>query len=443
MSPSFLKPYWPVAALAVAGLAVYLGWPNPPPPASPTPRRLPAVPPASPPPRPAPPAPPTPPPPAPRLQPELDAALAIAEAPQRAQEFFPKFAALVTRDFEAALTYLRALPHRAEFPQALLLLLENLSRRDPARALALAGELVATRDDRNVYSMLFDRFARENVSLALDRLPAVPPGESREYALRALADVWVRLDPPAALAWAQSLPDPTDRNLALESSLRHLITSDPARAIAIAEEALSGPAMERVLQFGFQVLAANDPTRAAELLLKIPPGDAQTLAAMDVARALAVRNIESAMAWAKTLQIDFTQWLAVTTVLSVWAQQDPLAAARYVLAMPPGTALDYIAGQFAAVLVGNKPQDAILWAEALASPSARDAAFVTIAATWAQRSPLEALRWAGTIATEPARTSAMAGAHAQWRMQNPPAAQQWLESAALDPETKAKILAPR
>lgn len=358
------------------------------------------------------------------------------------QEFLPKFVALAARDFEAALAYLRQMPRSPEYPQALLLLLDNLSRRDPERALALAVELATNRDDRNVFSLLFDRFARENITLAIDRLQRVPAGESRENALRALTDAWVRLDPPAAMAWARQLTDPADRNIALESNLRDLAQREPGQAILQAPEFLAGPGLERVLQFAFQILSSQDPTRASQMLMSLPPGDAQTMVTMDVARALAMRNTEAALAWARTLPIDFTQWLALTSILSVWVQKDPLAAARYVVEMAPGPTLDYVAGQFAAY-VAAKPPEAIMWAEALPSTSARDAAFVTIASIWAQRAPLEALRWAGTLEGEPLRTNALAGAHSLWRLQDPRAAQAWLDAAPLSSRTKARILAPR
>ncbi len=447
MSPFPVKRLWPLAILAVVAPALFLFWQPPPAPsvtplpARPTPVPRPAAPPAAAPvaiaPSPAPSSPPTP-----RPHPDLDAALAGSDPQQRAQQFLPKFVALFSRDFEAALAYLREMRRGPEFPQALLLLLEHLSRRDPARALTIAGELAVTRDDRNVYSMLFDRFARENVSRAIVQLKLVPTGEARDNALRALTDAWVRADPAAALAWAQQLADPADRNIALESALRDLAMRDPARAITAVQESLTGPGVERILQFAFQILASKDPTQASQLLLAIPPGDVQTLSAMDVARALAMRDIPAALVWARTIPIDFTQWLALTSILSVWAQKDPMAAARYVVEMPAGPGVDYIAGQFAAV-VALKPQDAILWAEALPSITARNAAFVTIASSWAQRSPVDAIRWAESLEGEPLRTNAMTGVHSLWRMLDPRAAQEWLAAAKLPSATKAKILAPR
>ncbi len=463
MSLPFSRRLWPLAALAVAAPVLFLVWWPPPremPPAAasaPAGATKPAAPaaepvtpaiaagpapgsaasdqplPVAPPPGasrlalPAPPAPPA-------AHPELDAALAHPDPQRRAQDFFPKFAALVTRDPEAALTYLRGVRRGQEFTQGLFILIDNFSRRDPDRA--------TNRDEFNVFALLFSRFAQENVTLALERLPRVPAGGARESALRALLDAWVRAAPDAAMAWARNLPDLSERNLALESVLRELATRDPAAAIARAPAVLTGTSLERVLQVAFNTLAASDPNRAAQLLENLPPGDVQTIAVMDVARALATRDIPRALAWANSLGIDFTRWLALSSVLSVWAQREPLAAANYVVEMPPGPALDYIAGQFAAVMAA-KPQDAILWAGALASTSARDAAFVTLASAWAQRAPLDAVRWALSLSGEPLRTNALAGAHSMWRLHDPRAAQAWLETAPLPASTKARILAPR
>ena len=379
---------------------------------------------------------------APRPHPELDAALAVEDPGRRSQEFFPKFAALLNRDFAAALAYLRGMKRGPEFPQALMMVVDAAARRSADEALALAAELANTRDTAHICSALFDRFARENPVVAAGRLNAIPAGEARENALRAVADAWNRTDAAAALAWARALPDESDRTIALESILRGLALRDPARAIEEASKLLKAPVLERVLQTAFQQLANADPERAARLLENLPPGDAQTLVTMDVARALAMRDVPAALAWVKTLPIEFTQWLATTNILFIWGSRDLPAAARYVTELPPGGGLDYIAGQFAN-LMARQPKDGIAWAEALAGESARDAAFVTIASIWAQQSPAEAMTWAMGLQGEPLRGNTLAAAHSTWRAVNPAAAQAWLETAPLTPRAKARVLAPR
>ena len=380
---------------------------------------------------------PTPPP-----HPELDAALAQPDPGRRAQEFFPKFAALMNRDFAAALAYLRGMNHGPESSQAALMVVDVAARRSADEALALAAELATTRETAHIYGLLFERFARENPRVAAGRLDAIPAGEARDHAVRAVADAWNRTDAAAALAWARALPTEADRSVALESILRGLALRDPASAIEEASRLLKAPILERVLQTAFQQLANADPERAARLLENLPPGDAQTLVTMDVARALAMRDVPAALAWVKTLPIEFTQWLATTNILFIWGSRDLPAAARYVTELPPGGGLDYIAGQFAN-LMARQPREGIAWAEALAGESARDAAFVTIASIWAQQSPVEAINWAMGLQGEPLRGNALAAAHSTWRAVNPGAAQAWLETAPLTPRAKARVLATR
>jgi hypothetical protein len=243
------------------------------------------------------------------------------------------------------------------------------------------------------------------------------------------------------LAWARSREPGAERVAALEACLRELASRDPAAAIAEAASLPAGNAQERVLQQAFAQLVRRQPDEAARLLPALPPGDAQTLIVSDVARALAERDVRGALAWSNGLAIDFTRWLALSSVLSVWAQRDLAAAARHVVELPPGPTLDYLAGQFV-IHLAARPPEAIAWAESL-SPSARDAAFVTLASAWAQSAPAEAIAWAGGLRAEPTRTNALAAAHAVWRALDPSAARQWLEAAGLPAATRSRILAPR
>ena len=135
----------------------------------------------------------------------------------------------------------RERPPGPERDASLFVMLDALHRRDPEAALAQARNRVGTREQAAVYGLFFDTFARENPTLAVARLAAVPPGPGRENALRALASVWVRADAPAALAWAQNL-SADDRAPAMESALFELARRDPLQVIELAPQSLSpGP----------------------------------------------------------------------------------------------------------------------------------------------------------------------------------------------------------
>ena len=372
---------------------------------------------------------------------ELQQVLSEPDPGRRLQGFFRIFAPLVSSDPAEALRRLRKVPAGPERTQGAFLLVQQLGIADPVGALAAAREFSAPGDGGQLLGVLFSRWAQQDLAAALARWETLPAGPARESALRALIESWARRDPSGALTWARSREPSAERAAALEACLRELAARDPAAAIAEAASLPAGNAQERVLQQAFAHLVRRQPAEAARLLPALPPGDAQTLIVSDVARALAERDIPGALAWSNGLTIDFTRWLALGSVLSVWAQRDPAAAARHVLELPPGPTLDYLAGQFV-IHLAARPQEAIAWAESL-RPSARDAAFVNLASAWAQSAPAESVAWALGLPAEPTRTNALAAAHAVWRSLDPAAARKWLEDAGLPPATRSRILAPR
>lgn len=439
MSSPFSKRLWPVVVCAVFVVAGLLWWQSRSKPQPAAPKVI-VHPPVAPAPAPAPtPAQPSPPsdPNDPRTQ--IDAALADPDPRIRAQQFSLLMVQWIARDADGAVGYVRKMPRGPERSQALFMLLDNISRRDFARGLTLARELLTSREDRYLYSSLFDRLARENLAQARDFVNQVPAGDGRENALRAVVEVWVRQDSAAALAWAEKLPAGRDRNTALESVLRELSERDPRAAVERAQALLTGQALERTLSQALAQLTVVDPQAASELVLRLPPGDLQTNAVTNVARAMAMQNVDTALAWVKSLKIELTQWYAMNSVLTAWWQKDPSAAARYVLDMPSGGGLD-IAAQHMAALLSSNPQNAIAWAEALESDSARETALVTVASSWAQRAPAEAVRWAADLKSEPLRTNATTGAFTYWQMQDAAAAQEWLEKAPFPPDAKSRMM---
>lgn len=369
----------------------------------------------------------------------LDAALREGEPRQRTLQFAQLFTQWLARDIDGPLAYLRDMPAGAARTQALQQLINTVAARDGDRALELAAELATSRDDRYVFSLLFGRFAREDIARATARLERVPR-EARREAIQALMGVWAQQDHAAALAWAEKLSAPRDREAALEAVLQGLAQRDPDRAVELATRNLDGLARERALYQVVQLLAATDPAAAAKLVPLMPPGDLQMNAACNVARALAAQDVPSAITWVNSLSIEYTRWMALTNVLHHWTQTDPAAAARYVLEeIPPGGTLDFVAPQMASMLVAN-PQEAIRWCEALPSRSARENSMIMLASTWSHRAPREAVEWAASLRDEPVRTNATTAAFTQWFLTDNPAATKWLERASFPAATKSIML---
>jgi hypothetical protein len=372
----------------------------------------------------------------------LATALALPDPGQRAREFGRQLQAWADRDLEAALDYVLHLPRGASYTQGLLLVLETLSRHDEERALKLAREHVANREERAFYSALFDRLARRDLAAAVARLDLVPGGESRDKAVRAIADVWTARDPAAAFAWAQQLTGP-ERAAALESTLTLLADTDPLKTIEYAQKSLTSPALERTVSHALERLTLTDPKGASGLVSLLPPGELQTFAALDVARGLATHDPQAALAWIKTLPEGQIQRLALNNALTSWVVNDEAAASQYVARMPAGPDQDSATGYLAALLAAFNPSNAIVWTQTLTSTSAREAALLSIASAWAQKDPPAATQWAGLLPESPLQQAALTGALSYWVLRDGPAAREHVRtlSAAVQPAA-AEFVAP-
>ncbi len=373
----------------------------------------------------------------------LEAAGKLRDPRQRALEFGRRLEAWIAQDPEAALVYVRNLAPSAEHTQGLLMVLGALGRTDPDRTLALAAELVSTREQRAIYSSIFAQLAAADPAAAARKLDSVPSGESRNQALRALADGWAATDVAAALAWAQQLGG-TDLAPAMEAVLATVAQQDPLRAIDLARHTLSGAAYERTVTAALQTLLRTDPREAGAFVNALAPGAAQTQTALAVARALATQNPAEALAWTKTLPSDQLQALALNNVLDLWTARDPAAAGAYVAQMESGGAQDSAAEYLARLLATANPAHAIAWAQALPGANARDRALVSIASTWAQTEPAAAARWAGTMPASELRTEALHGALSYWLLQDNRGAQEFVFSLTGETQTSAAtFVAPR
>ncbi|HVU35450.1 MAG TPA: hypothetical protein VHE61_18575 [Opitutaceae bacterium] len=333
------------------------------------------------------------------LRAELDRARGIADPQQRSREFGRLIQLWLQQDPDAALAYVCGLPRGSpEFTSGLLMALDVVARMDVNRALRLAAELVTTREQMFFYNALFARLAEHDPTVAARELAAVPAGEARTHAVRALAETWSRHDAAAALAWAQTLKG-EDRPIAIESVVAELVPSDPLRAIETAQQSLTGPALDRILAAALHQLTTTDPRSAASIVPLLPAGDTKTFAAADVAAALAASNPRDALAWVQSLSGPGpARSVATARVLEIWANTDRSNAEQYVTGLPAGDAQREAAVTLARSTGGTDPRQAIGWAESLPGDT-RAAAFSAIANAWAQHDGAAASRW---VAEQPA-----------------------------------------
>jgi len=345
-----------------------------------------------------------------------------------------EFGELLTRWFEnnpdAAIAFVRILPHGQDLAEALLIVIPRLAGKDPDRAVKLANELAATREEMAVFSPLFDQIARGKGDSAEKLLQNVPPGEGRTNALRAIAVARADANILQALDWAKQIADPADRSSAIEATLITRAKRDPRRTIDLAREQLAGPALERTLTEAMRRLSAQDARSAAEVVPTLPDGELKTGATLDVVRALSMEQPQIALNWVKTLPAGHVRDLAVNNVLDFWSAKDPAAAADYVTQLSTDAGRDAAASHLAGGWAARDPTTALQWVAQL-SGSTRVAAEVSGVSGWARVDPEAAAQWAAKLPdSDSARDSAVKAALSYWKLRDPDAAARFADAFA-------------
>lgn len=225
-----------------------------------------------------------------------------------------------------------------------------------------------------------------------------------------IAREWAKLDPNAALEWANSL-DGRDKSSALVSVVSEMATGDPAGAAALAagfgeEEqsrayreiaeqwarqdfseaeawiaTLSGEAKQGALGSAIEVLAVNDPQGAAAMLAQMESGRSKDRAVVDVAEAMASEDPAKAAEWLigqETGDMDD----AMRRVMMNWVGQDSASALSFVESQPAGEARDTAASTYLWMNRDGDPQQSIALAESISDDGDRNRAIGMTARRW-------------------------------------------------------------
>ncbi len=339
-------------------------------------------------------------------------------------------------------------PKRDELVHSLLFMLQNA---DPANALALVGKalsdpaerdayikrtlvMAASRDPQlalkelaklplgpqtpEEYAAVFDGWASDPgaAAAAAAAAAAIPIGESRARALRAVSDEWSREDPKAALDWASALPstdsvalkqalieaaaqqpalaaqylgdlqDASGRAAAISAIAAGMAKTDPGAALDWLDQTATGAAYDNSVKSILASSARSDPAAAAMLLNKITdPGDRQAVIA-SLAGTWGKANPQAALAWAQTLpDADATsRSAALSSIVASWSKSDPAAALAFVQNSPDPTAYLAAAPTLAQVMAQTDPQAALAWANSLPAGAAKDQALSNVLVHLAQ-----------------------------------------------------------
>ena len=225
-----------------------------------------------------------------------------------------------------------------------------------------------------------------------------------------IAREWAKLDPNAALEWANGL-DGRDKSSALVSVVSEMSLSDPEGAAALAAgfgdedqgrayreiaeqwarqdfsaaeawiSTLSGDAKQGALGSAIEVLASNDPQRAAAMLTDMETGRSRDRAVEDVASAWAAQDPAQAAAWLVSQETGEMED-AMRRVMMNWVGQDSASALSFVESQPVGEARDSAASTYLWMNRDADPQQSLALAETISDDGDRNRAIGMTARRW-------------------------------------------------------------
>ena len=190
---------------------------------------------------------------------------------------------------------------------------------------------------------------------------------------------WGRIDPAAALAYAEKLKNVSQRNDAQQLVFNGWVQADLPAARAWAARLPAGYLRQQVFRTVVEILAHTDPVAALDLCHETA-GNCNWPNDVAVALEKMIPLTPSATTWDTTAIFIFRQW----------AEQDPQASAAKA-------------------------------AEILTCP-VRQQTFVAIAETWGETAPLAALAWASSLTNSKTKRSILTAVTGRWAAVDPQAA---------------------
>ncbi len=307
------------------------------------------------------------------------------------------------------------------------MMLTRWGNDDPEAALSNLGEVDLGQGSIDARSILAS-LAASDLDRALawlndpDNTLAQLP-KNGHYLAGTIAKEWVRQDPEAALAWAQSLPL-DQRTGAFYGVLGSLATTDPERASTLAAELESTHDRTEIMGEIAHYWARQSAARALEWARSLEGGEGQN-AMTGALRGWAQTEPQAAAEFIDQLPESERSGRHVAAVTNTWARQDPARAALWLDEQreSPGKveAMGHLIWNWTTV----DPEAASTWLANQPQTESRDRGIAGLATATFESDPARALSWASTISNAPMRQQIVQRHLANWEERDRPTARAW------------------
>jgi|GEM_PF-1461628 len=286
------------------------------------------------------------------------------------------------------------------------------------------------------YGMLMEKLTQKDPKVAM-AYAADQKGGEKFMATSTAMRSWARMDPAAALTWAQTegvnlqmdfggggrgpggtggAADGQDgqpkENFALMTVLSQIAKTDIDKAMSTASTAEIGRMGDRMVStLADEMISQRGADAARKALDTMPAGDFRDQYIQQLARQLSGKDAAGTADWVNSLPTGDAKRRALGSAIGEWAQEDPNAAGIYLSKLPASTDTDSARERYAQTVSRENPSSALMWAATITDPQRRESAQATLISDWTRR--------------------------------DAPAAQQWIAQSDLSPEMKTQLSQPQ
>lgn len=249
------------------------------------------------------------------------------------------------------------------------------------------------------------------------------------------------------LDWLQGVTDGEPRRALFMGAARALIDKDPEQALALLPEISDERMRRRITSATAAYRAAVSPEQGLAFADSLTDETARRLARESVLNTWA-ENDPAAVArhmLATGVPMDESSMGVRQQIGSKWAQLDPAAAVSHALAHEPQSAEAFSGGALLAAAMGQwaqtDPYAASGWVNGLPAGAQRDQAAAALAVAILHQEPGGAMAWAVDIADPVLRGVTVKHGFETWANLDAGRAGSWLEQATLDEATRQVLAA--
>lgn len=234
-------------------------------------------------------------------------------------------------------------------------------------------------------------------------------------------------DPAAAVVWIESLEHGSDRTAAIIGAGRAIVEALPRRGLELALELPDSPERNDLLQQAARAWLRRDPSAALEWVNAVEEASVRRIVIRQhVDNLLASNDPASAVAWLDRIWEPIARDALVSRVGEAWGRIDGQVAWQWAASLPVGETREIAIQSILSSWAEQQPIEAAAAAVNQLPPQEQSHGVLAVLLAWTQRDPAAAASWVSLFPESPLRETATQNVVGNWATFDVESARQWL-----------------